>query len=106
MSPRRAVSAPQLLTVAATAQLLSVSSRTVLNWIAADRIPYIELPGPKPTYRIPLHALLATLRGNYDLAAELEGVYVGADSDDAEAEAATEESVEAESKRPESESVH
>ena len=72
MPPRRAVSAPQLLTVSAAAELLSVSSRTVLNWINEDRIPYLELPGAKPMYRIPLQPLLATLRSISDLAGELE----------------------------------
>src|SRR3954470_9493998 len=73
MPPRQPVRAPQLLTVSAAAELLSVSTRTVHNWISQGRIPYLELPGSKATYRIPLHGLLATLRGNYDLAAELEG---------------------------------
>jgi excisionase family DNA binding protein len=69
MSRTRAPGAPQLLTVAAAAELLNVSHRTVLNWIKRGDIPYIELPGGgKASYRIPMHALLATLRGNYNLA--------------------------------------
>jgi excisionase family DNA binding protein len=72
MSRNRAPGAPQLLTVAAAAELLNVSHRTVLNWIKRDDIPYIELPGGgKASYRIPMHALLASLRGNYDLAEAL-----------------------------------
>jgi excisionase family DNA binding protein len=73
MPPRQPVRAPQLLTVSAAAELLSVSTRTIHNWISQGRIPYLELPGSKATYRIPLHGLLATLRGNYDLEAELQG---------------------------------
>jgi excisionase family DNA binding protein len=61
---------PQLLTVAQAASLLSVSDRTIRRWIEAERIPYVELPSGG--YRIPQGALLASLRGNYDLAAELK----------------------------------
>jgi excisionase family DNA binding protein len=60
---------PQLLTVAQAATLLNVSERTVRRWIADERIPFLELPGGG--YRIPQGALLASLRGTYDLAAEL-----------------------------------
>lgn len=60
---------PQLLTVAQAASLLNVSDRTVRRWIAAGKIPYLELPGGG--YRIPQGALLASLRGTYDLAEEL-----------------------------------
>lgn len=61
---------PQLLTVAQAASLLSVSDRTIRRWIEAEKIPYLELPSGG--YRIPQGALLASLRGNYDLAAELK----------------------------------
>jgi excisionase family DNA binding protein len=61
---------PQLLTVAQAASLLNVNERTVRRWIAAERIPYLRLPSRE--YRIPQGALLASLRGNYDLAGELE----------------------------------
>jgi excisionase family DNA binding protein len=61
---------PQLLTVAQAASLLSVSDRTIRRWIEAERIPYVELPSGG--YRIPQGALLASLRGNYDLAGELK----------------------------------
>jgi excisionase family DNA binding protein len=60
---------PQLLTVAQAASLLNVSDRTVRRWIEAEKIPYLELPSGG--YRIPQGALLASLRGNYDLGAEL-----------------------------------
>lgn len=60
---------PQLLTVAQAASLLSVSDRTVRRWIESEKIPYLELPSGG--YRIPQGALLASLRGNYDLAGEL-----------------------------------
>ncbi len=61
---------PQLLTVAQAASLLGVSDRTIRRWIEAEKIPYLELPSGG--YRIPQGALLASLRGNYDLAAELK----------------------------------
>lgn len=61
---------PQLLTVAQAASLLGVSDRTIRRWIEAEKIPYLELPSGG--YRIPQGALLASLRGNYDLAAELD----------------------------------
>jgi hypothetical protein len=56
--------------------MLNVSQRTVLNWIAADAIPYVELPssGKRKEYRIPQMALLRSLAGTYDLAAELEAL--------------------------------
>src|SRR5260221_8362669 len=60
---------PQLLTVSEAAALLSVNERTVRRWIDAESIPYLELP--RGSYRIPQGALLASLRGNYDLGAQL-----------------------------------
>jgi excisionase family DNA binding protein len=63
---------PQLLTVSEAAALLNVNERTVRRWIDAESIPYLELPGG--SYRIPQGALLASLRGNYDLAAELRSL--------------------------------
>ncbi len=65
---------PRLLTTAEAAAMLNVSQRTILNWISAEAIPYIELPssgGKRKEYRIPQMALLRSLAGNYDLAAEL-----------------------------------
>jgi excisionase family DNA binding protein len=64
-----AASRPQLLTVAQAAALLSVSDRTVRRRIEAEKVPYLKLSGGG--YRIPQASLLATLRGNYDLAGEL-----------------------------------
>jgi excisionase family DNA binding protein len=61
---------PQLLTVAQAASLLNVNDRTVRRWISAESIPYLQLPSGE--YRIPLGALLSSLRGNYDLAGELQ----------------------------------
>ncbi len=63
---------PQLLTVAQAAALLQVSDRTIRRWIDAEKIPFLELP--RGGYRIPQGALLASLRGNYDLAGELRGL--------------------------------
>lgn len=60
---------PQLLTVNEAAALLKVSDRTIRRWIEAEKIPYLRLPGG--SFRIPQGALLASLRGTYDLAAEL-----------------------------------
>lgn len=63
------VSRPLLLTVTQAASLLSVSDRTIRRWIGAERIPFLKLPSGE--YRIPQGALLASLRGTYDLAGEL-----------------------------------
>jgi len=60
---------PQLLTVREAAGLLNVNERTVRRWIEDDAVPYLQLPSG--SYRIPQGALLASLRGNYDLAGEL-----------------------------------
>jgi excisionase family DNA binding protein len=63
---------PQLVTVAEAATLLGVSTPTIRNWIERGQVPYIRLPGSTATYRIPLHGLLSTLSGSYDLAGELD----------------------------------
>jgi excisionase family DNA binding protein len=67
---------PRLLTTREAAELLRVSQRTVLNWIEADAIPYLALPraASRQEYRIPLLALLQSLRANFDLAAELRAI--------------------------------
>jgi hypothetical protein len=44
----------------------------VTNWIKADRVPYVQLPGGE--YRLPLAALLRSLGGTYDLAGELRSL--------------------------------
>jgi excisionase family DNA binding protein len=64
---------PRLITTKEAGELLNVSPRTILNWIEEGSIPYIELPSrrSRKEYRIPLQALLQSLRGNYDLASEL-----------------------------------
>jgi excisionase family DNA binding protein len=64
---------PRLITTKEAAELLHVSPRTIVKWIASDAIPYLRLPqvGERQEYRIPLAALLKSLGGNYDLAAEL-----------------------------------
>jgi excisionase family DNA binding protein len=90
MTPR---SNPQLITTKAAAELLSVSPRTVLNWIRDDAIPFVELPSrgrERHEYRIPLHGLLRSLSGNYDLAAELRAADE-ADTQSAEASPAVAE---------------
>jgi hypothetical protein len=68
--------------------MLNVSQRTILNWIAAEAIPYLELPssGKRKEYRIPQMALLRSLAGNYDLAGELETLDRAADLAGASAE--------------------
>jgi excisionase family DNA binding protein len=58
--------------VSEAAALLKISERTVRRWIEAESIPYLKLPSG--SYRIPQGALLASLRGNYDLGAELRGL--------------------------------
>jgi excisionase family DNA binding protein len=63
-----------LLTVAEAAALLRVSDATIRNWIAAERVPYIQLPRPGrgDQYRIPLQGLLGSLEGNFDLRGALQ----------------------------------
>jgi excisionase family DNA binding protein len=63
-----------LLTVSEAAELLRVSVGTIRNWIAADSIPYVQLPpvGERKQYRIPLQGLLESLEGNYDLRGALQ----------------------------------
>jgi excisionase family DNA binding protein len=58
-----------LLKVSEAAALLKVSERTVRRWIESESIPYLKLP--RGSYRIPQGALLASLRGNYNLGEEL-----------------------------------
>lgn len=67
---------PRLITTKEAAELLHVSPRTIVKWIASDAIPYLRLPqvGERQEYRIPLAALLQSLGGNYDLAAELRAL--------------------------------
>ncbi len=65
----RTASRPPLLTVFQAASLLNVSERTIRRWVAADKVPYVKLP--EGAVRIPLGALLASLQGTHDLAAEL-----------------------------------
>jgi excisionase family DNA binding protein len=63
-----------LLTVSEAAVMLRVSDATIRNWIAAESIPYIQLPPvrQRKQYRIPLQGLLASLEGNYDLRGALQ----------------------------------
>jgi excisionase family DNA binding protein len=79
---------PQLLTTSEAAELLKVSSRTILNWIKGERIPYIQLPpnGGRNEYRIPLQGLLSSLSGTYDLAGELRELDEAARSDGQDSE--------------------
>lgn len=79
---------PQLLTTTEAADLLKVSSRTILNWIGAETIPYVQLPsnGGRNEYRIPLQGLLSSLSGNYDLAGELRQLDAAASADGQDAQ--------------------
>lgn len=70
--PPRTKLGTQLISAAQAAELLDVSPRTVHTWIQKGSIPYIRLPGIQASYKIPLHGLLSSLSGNYDLAAEVE----------------------------------
>jgi excisionase family DNA binding protein len=60
----------RLLTTSEAAALLNVSKRTIINWIQRDLVPYVRLPGGE--YRLPLGALLGSISGTFDLAAELQ----------------------------------
>ena len=65
-----------LLTVSEAGKMLRVSDATIRNWIEADSIPYVKLPGPagsRKQYRIPLQGLLSALEGTYDLRDALAG---------------------------------
>jgi excisionase family DNA binding protein len=65
-----------LLTVPEAGRLLRVSDATVRNWIEADSIPYVKLPGSgRKQYRIPLQGLLSSLEGSYDLREALTNQY-------------------------------
>ena len=55
----------RLVSTSEAAKMLGVDRRTVVNWIKADRIRYVELPGG--TYRIPLSDLLSALGGTFDM---------------------------------------
>jgi excisionase family DNA binding protein len=67
-----------LLTTKEAADLVGVSSRTVMNWADAGKVPYLKLPGGE--YRIPLTGFLAAMEGTYDLGAHLEGAARAASS--------------------------
>jgi excisionase family DNA binding protein len=69
---RQTAARPQLLTVAQAASLLNVSEKTIRRWVADDKVPYLRLPSG--VLRIPQGALLASLQGSYDLAAEAEAL--------------------------------
>jgi excisionase family DNA binding protein len=60
---------PQLLTVAEAASLLKVSEKTVRRWVAGGKCPYVKLSSGE--VRMPRGALLASLEGTHDLAAEI-----------------------------------
>lgn len=83
MAPVLIPTTPRLLTTGEAAELLKVSQRTILNWIHAETIPYIQLPstGARNDYRIPLQGLLSSLAGNYDLAGELRKLDAAARAD-------------------------
>lgn len=63
---------PKLLSTTQAAGLLSVSRRTVLNWIEAGKVPYVRLPGGE--YRLPLSGLLSSLSGTYRLEEEIRAL--------------------------------
>lgn len=65
-------SQPKLLSTTQAAGLLNVSRRTILNWIEADKIPYVRLPGGD--YRVPLTGLLDSLSGTYRLQEEIRAL--------------------------------
>lgn len=65
-------SQPKLLSTTQAAGLLNVSRRTILNWIEADKVPYVRLPGGD--YRVPLTGLLDSLSGTYRLQEEIRAL--------------------------------
>jgi excisionase family DNA binding protein len=65
-------SQPKLLSTTQAAGLLNVSRRTILNWIEADKVPYVKLPGGD--YRVPLTGLLDSLSGTYRLQEEIRAL--------------------------------
>jgi excisionase family DNA binding protein len=74
MSAVNTATQTRFITTRQAAELVGVEPRTILNWIRADKIPYIELPSSKPKrkdYRIPLRAFVDSLAGTYDMADEL-----------------------------------
>lgn len=75
-----------LLTTRRAAELLNVTPRTVTNWIRADRVPYVRLPGGE--YRLPLDGLLDSLSGPYDLRSPIENALELAEGAQARAAAA------------------
>lgn len=56
---------PDLLSTRQVAALLNVSARTVTNWIRAEKVPYVRLPGGE--YRVPKDGLVGSLSGTYDV---------------------------------------
>jgi excisionase family DNA binding protein len=60
---------PQLLTVAQAASLLNVSEEAIRRWVADGKVPSVKLPSGGLC--IPQDALLASLEGTHDLAAEV-----------------------------------
>lgn len=65
---------PDLLTVPEVARLLRVGESTVRKWVAAGRVPFLELPGGD--YRIPRLDLIRSLRGNVNVEQVLNRVQV------------------------------
>lgn len=82
MPPKTKLGA-QLITASQAAELLNVHIRTIHGWIDKGSIPHITLPsnGGKPSYRIPLHGLLSSLSGNYDLAEDVDELLAEPDGD-------------------------
>jgi excisionase family DNA binding protein len=48
--------------------LLNVSEKTIRRWVTDGKVPYVKLPSGG--VRVPQGALLASLEGTHDLAAE------------------------------------
>jgi len=59
----------EFITTGQAATLLQVSQNTVGRWVREGKAPHITLPDG--THRIPREAFVASLGGNYDLAAAL-----------------------------------
>jgi hypothetical protein len=62
--------ASSLLPVEGVAELLGIPPQIVFGWIENDSVPYLELSDPAD-FRVPMHALLSTLRQQPALACAL-----------------------------------
>jgi hypothetical protein len=65
---------PQLLSPEEAAELIAAEREDVYHWIAADKVPFVELPGQRGEYRIPMHGFLQCISELYDLPGALRAI--------------------------------